>query len=293
MRKTTAAVVYGRNDGYKEDERGLINLTSLLETFDEVIYVDWNSEEYSFIYNIIDKLPKTGRLTHYAIPPNIVNQLVNNDPDAIPCISVLPQNIAIRRCNKDYIACVAMDILPPSKKTLDGFISKADENTFYTFSRRETDYDKVVENKDSIDKYRKYLDKTSEPRKFIAKVTPNDNYSLINCCGDFQLASKKVWEGVKGHEESMIYSCFQDTNVQKKAILNNFKLEAIFDVPLYHMSHKGNTVPQGGDMNTLHEITKKRPPKFNDAWKYVEYFSQTENLDSWGFSDIEIESETI
>ncbi len=293
MRKTTAAVVYGRNDGYKENERGLINLTTLLETFDEVIYVDWNSKEHSFIYNIIDDLPKTGRLTHYAIPPEVVNQILNNDSDAIPCISVLPQNIAIRRCNKDYIACVAMDILPPSKETLDAFISSADENTFYTFSRRETDYGKVVENKNSINEYRKYLDETTEAREFMAKVTPNDNFSLINCCGDFQLASKKVWDGVKGHEESMIYSCFQDTNVQKKAVLNGFNLKAIFNVPLYHMSHKGNTVPQGGDQNTLHEMTNKKPPKFNDVWKYVEYFSQTQNLDTWGFSDTEIEFETI
>ncbi len=293
MRKTTAAVVYGRNDGYKEDERGLINLTSLLETFDEVIYVDWNSEEYSFIYNIKDKLPKTGRLRHYAIPPSIVNQIVNNDPDAIPCISVLPQNIGIRRCNKDYIACVAMDILPPSKEVLDNFISKADEDTFYTFSRRETDYDEVIKNKNRITEYRKFLDETTEPRKFMAKVTPNDNFSLINCCGDFQLASKKVWNGVKGHEESMIYSCFQDTNVQKKAVLNGFDLKAIFDIPLYHMSHKKNTVPQDGDLDTLHDMTKKRPPKFNDVWHWVENFTETYNGEDWGLRDVDIEYEVI
>ena len=69
MKPKTAAIVYGRNDGYKEKERGIINLTTLLDTFDEVIYVDWNSESHSFLYEIIDDLPKTGRLKHYVIPP--------------------------------------------------------------------------------------------------------------------------------------------------------------------------------------------------------------------------------
>jgi hypothetical protein len=70
-------------------------------------------------------------------------------------------------------------------------------------------------------------------------VTPNDKYSLINCCGDFQLAHRNVWNTIKGFEENMIYACFQDTNIQKKAVLNGFDLEAIYDIPLYHMSHKG------------------------------------------------------
>ena len=48
----TAVVVFGRNDGYKEKERFAIHLTTMLEAFDEVIYIDWNSSTHSFLYNV-------------------------------------------------------------------------------------------------------------------------------------------------------------------------------------------------------------------------------------------------
>jgi len=124
-------------------------------------------------------------------------------------------------------------------------------------------------------------------------VTPNDRYSLINCCGDFQLAHKNVWHTIKGLEEQMIYSCFVDTNVQKKAVLNGFNLVPVYDIPVYHMSHKTNRIPQGGDINTLHDKENTRPPKFNDAWAWVEYFQQSENDENWGLGNTEIEFETI
>ena len=81
----------------------------------------------------------------------------------------------------------------------------------------------------------------------------------------------------------MIYACFQDTNIQKKAVLNGFKLEAIFDVPLYHLSHKG----MGNDGFS--------PSKqfYNSAWEWVEFFNESQNNDDWGFSNTEIEYEII
>ena len=116
-----------------------------------------------------------------------------------------------------------------------------------------------------------------------AKVTPSDNYSLINCCGDFQLAHKDVWNNVNGYEEQMIFSCFTDTNIQKKAVLNGHGLQAIFDIPLYHMSHTG----MGNDGSSPSK------QKYNDAFDWVEDFKETQNSSTWGFSDSEIEFETI
>ena len=37
----TAVILFGRNDGYKEKERFIIHITTMLETFDEVIYIDF------------------------------------------------------------------------------------------------------------------------------------------------------------------------------------------------------------------------------------------------------------
>ena len=90
----------------------------------------------------------------------------------------------------------------------------------------------------------------------------------------------------------MPYACFVDTNAQKKATLYGFDLIPVYDIPLYHMSHKG----MGNDGSS--------PSKnvYNDAWKWVEEFGRydindhimySRNLDTWGFSPIEIEYETI
>ena len=288
----TACVVFGRNDGYKEAERFVIHLTTLLETFDEVIYVDWNSPTHSFLYEVIDQIPKTGRLKHFAIPPEYADMLTMNDPQAQVCNTVISFNLGIRRTDAEWIVVSTTDVIPPRKEVLQDFISKATKTDFYTFSRRDIEYDDVIANLDRLDDYRKELDQTTEPRYFPTRVTPNDIWSIFNCCGDFQLAHKNLWFKIRGYEEPMMYACFVDTNVQKKATLYNFGLVPIYDVPLYHMSHKGMG-SEGGSPSKQH---------YNDVMYWVEYFGAykkhdhimySRNADTWGFSNVEIEYETI
>ena len=66
---SVGAVVVNRNDGYKDFERGIIHFKSMLDTFDEVFYIDWNSPSGSFFWEIKDELPKTGKLKHVVIQP--------------------------------------------------------------------------------------------------------------------------------------------------------------------------------------------------------------------------------
>jgi FkbM family methyltransferase len=288
----TACIVFGRNDSYKEAERFKIHLTTLLEAFDEVIYVDWNSPTYSFLYDVIDDIPKTGRLKHFIIPPEYANMMTMDNPEAQVCNTVLAFNLGIRRTDAEWIVLATTDIIPPRKEALNNFISKSSKNTFYTLSRRDIEYDDVIANLDRLDDYRKELDQNTEPRYFPTRVTPNDTWSIFNCCGDFQLASKNLWFKIRGYEEQMLYACFVDTNAQKKAILYGFKLEPVYDIPLYHMSHKG----MGNDGSS--------PSKqyYNDAWEWVEQFNAykkydhimfSRNADTWGYSNVEIEYETI
>lgn len=282
----TAALIYGRNDGYKEDERLVVHINSLLHTFDEVLYLDWNSpdDKGSVLWKIKDKINKTGRLKHYIIPESIVSQITKDTPEIQACVATLCYNILIKRCSADWIVCTTNDIIPPKKEILNKFITQADQNTFYTLSRRDFDYKEIEKfGFSKWEKYRDYLDTISKERRFPIKVTPNDKYSLINCCGDFQLAHKNIWHKIKGFEEGMIYACFSDTNVQKKAVLNGFNLEAIYDIPLYHMSHKG----MGNDGSSPSK------QKYNDSWDWVENFQESLNGDDWGFSGIEIEYEVI
>ena len=280
----TAALLYVRNVNYKEDDRVIVCLSSMLDTFDEVILLDWNSPEDKgpLLYTILDRLPKTGRLKHYVIPSYAAKALTYEDSNAQVCTQVISTNLMLRRCDADWVVATTIDIIAPKKEKFIDFLNNASQNTFYTLSRRDfeiKDLKKYGFNK--WKEYRNYLDSTSQPRYFPAKVCPNDEYSLINCCGDFQLAHKNVWNGIKGFEEQMIYACFQDTNIQKKAVLNGYNLEAIYDLPLYHMSHIG----MGNDGSS--------PSKqhYNDVWSWVEWFKESYNTDNWGYADIEIEFE--
>jgi len=284
--ETTAVALGCRNDGWKEDERILVCLTSMVETFDEVWFCDWNSpsKEGPILWKLKDQLPKTGKIRHFVIPESVVEVLTSTCPDISPYAFILAQNLLIKRCKADWIVSTAMDIIAPKKEYFNNFISTADKNTFYTLARRDIEYSGLEQI--GFDKWREFrdnLDATSKPTYWPAKVTPNDNYSLINCCGDFQLAHRNVWHDVKGFEEQMTYACFNDTNVQKKAVLNGCNLEAIFDIPLYHLSHKG----MGNDKSSPSK------QKYNDAWKWVEFFTESENDENWGLGNTEIEFEII
>lgn len=291
-----ASVTVNRNDGYKDFKRGIIHFKSMLDSFDEVNYVDWNSPSGSFMWEIDDKIPQTSKLKHYCIPEEVVNQIIL-DPNAQKCNEAISRNIAIRRSNADWIVSTNIDIIPPSREELKKLVKNLDKNTFYTISRREAPKDLVYKwGYKNYNELRKELNETVPPRYFPAKVTPNDNYSLINCCGDFQIAHKNVWDKIKGFEEEMIYACFVDTNVQKKAVLNNFKLEVLYEPALFHMEHGAYFTKEDGTRVDDKENTgayKGDTKAYNDAYKWVERFNQTNNTKDWGLGQIDIESEII
>jgi hypothetical protein len=280
----TAVIIYSRNDGYKEDDRVVTCINSMVETFDEVWYVDWNSPEDkgSLLWKLEDRIIKQGKIKHIIIPPSIASQLTPSDASVVN--GLIPPNLVVRRTDADWIVNTTIDIIAPKREIFEAFLAKADKNTFYTLSRRDIEIEDVANfGFDKWKEYRDILDQTTEERRFYAQVTPNDRYSIINCCGDFQLASKHVWNTIKGYEENMYYACFPDTNIQKKAVLNGFNLEAIYDIPLYHMSHLG----MGNDGSSPSK------QKYNDPWKWVEYFNESENTENWGLNGVEIEYETI
>jgi hypothetical protein len=288
-------VVVNRNDGYKDYERGIIHFKSMIESFDEVNYIDWNSPEGSFLWEVEDELPKTGKIKHYIIPPQVVEQIIP-DPTAQQCNEGLSRNIGIRRSECDWVVSTNIDIIPPTREEMEELISTLDKNTFYTISRREAPKDIIYKNgHNNIPQIRKELSPIPE-RHFPAKVTQNDNYSLINCCGDFQIAHKSVWDKVKGFEENMIHQCFVDTNVQKKSVLEGFDLKVLYSPPLYHMEHGAYYTKDDG--TRVADLENKGAFKgdakaYNDVLKWVEYFSETTNTKDWGLGNIDIESEIL
>ena len=289
-----SAVIVSRNDNYGGhlNERATYAINSAIDSFDEVIYVDWNSDTHSLIYDIENNLQSKGNLKHTAIPPTLASAFTNYDPHAQKCCEVLARNIGIRRATGDYIVSTNIDIIQPKREDILKVIEETGENSFTTVSRREVEWDYIKKfqggdyNFSNWSAFRDDAYKTSVPRNKLESTTPGDEYSIINCCGDFQLASKKVWETIKGFEEELIYPLYADTNVQKKAKLSGFNLTGQFSPPLFHINHGSQGWGGGGFADGINK-------KQNDIRKAIHSSNLTENKDTWGFSDIDIEFETF
>ena len=286
-----SAVVISRNDNYGGNlaDRATYCLNSLIDTFDEVFYIDWNSPTHSLLYDIEDRLTKKGNLKHIVITPEVASMFTNNDPHAQVCCETLARNIGIRRATGDYIVSTNIDVIAPKRDHLEKAINELDKNTFYTISRRHVEWKDIEKFHGGERKYsdwkalRDHLIENSEERKYDEKVVDGDDYSIINCCGDFQLAHKDIWHEIKGFEEELIYVLYSDTNVQKKVIKHGFNLKAIYSPALFHIFHgKGG----GGFLFFFNRKT-------NDMYRAVTSQEKTENKETWGFSPIEIEYELL
>ena len=288
------AVVVSRNDNYGGhlNERATYALNSAIDTYDEVIYVDWNSPTHSLLWDIKDNLQLKGNLKHFVIPPSAASQLTGYDSEAQKCCETLGRNIGIRRAEGDYIISTNIDVIHPKRKDIEDIINKYQDKTFITLSRREVTWDIIKEfhggdlKYNEWDKLRDYIYINSEKRVVGEKIVQGDDYSLINCCGDFQLASKTIWNEIKGFEEDLIYALYSDTNVQKKSVKHGFDLKAIFDPPMFHINHGSKGWGGGGIADGVNK-------KANDLHRAVTFQEQTENPNTWGFSDIEIEFEIL
>jgi len=284
-----SAIIISRNDNYGGHliERAIYAINSAIDTYDEVIYVDWNSETHSLLYDIKDNLQLKGNLKHFIITPEVASILTNHDPQAQKCCEVLGRNIGLRRAKGDYLVSTNIDIIHPKRDQLEETIAQLDIRTFYTISRRHTDWNMIKEfhnGKISFTEWkllREYLIANSEERYFEETTVSGDNYSIINCCGDYQIASYEIWNTIRGFEEALIYSLYTDTNVQKKALMYGFELKAIYNPALFHIEHgRGG----GGFLDGINKVT-------NDPYRAIIYQNKTENTESWGFGNTEIEFE--
>lgn len=288
-----SVVITSRNDNYGGNlmERATYCLNSMIDTFDEVWYVDWNSpvEVGSLLNAIKPNLQLRGNLNHIVVTPETAQALTNNDPHMQVCCEVLGRNLGIRRATGDIIVSSNIDIIAPNRRELFETIYGLDKDTFYTISRRPTDWEQIKKFHGGELKFNEFyqlaehLRTNSEERHYKESVVQGEDYSIINCCGDFQLAHSHVWEKIRGFEEELIYSLYTDTNIQKKAVMHGFGLKALYSPALFHINHgKGG----GGFLDGINK-------KVNDMYRAIVYQHETQNPETWGFSNIEVEYETL
>jgi hypothetical protein len=286
-----SAIIISRNDNYGGNllERATYCINSAIDTYDEVFYIDWNSPTHSLLYDIKDNLNFKGNLKHIVISPEIASLLTNNDPHAQVCCETLARNLGLRRAEGDWIISTNIDVIQPRRDHLEKLINSVDPNTFYTISRRPVELEDIKKFHSGECKYedwkllREYLIENSEERHYEEKVNDGDDYSIINCCGDFQLANRHVWNEIRGFEEDLIYVLYSDTNVQKKAVMHGFGLKALYNPALFHINHgRGG----GGFLDGINKVT-------NDHYRAIISQQKTQNSNSWGFGDTEIEFEVF
>ena len=288
-----SAVVVTRNDNYGDNlnDRAIYCLNSLVDTFDEIILVDWNSPDNKpQLWDIQEQINFKGNLKHIVITPEVASMLTNKDPHAQVCCETLGRNIGIRRATGNYIVSTNIDVIAPRRDQLENTIKEnLNDKTFYTISRRYVDWKMIEEFHGGDRKYweweslRDHLIENSEERKWEEKVVEGDDYSMVNCCGDFQLAHKNIWNEIRGFEEELIYVLYSDTNVQKKAIKHGFDLKAIYSPALFHIYHgKGG----GGFLDGINKKT-------NDPYRSIIGQEKTQNATTWGFEPVEMEYELL
>lgn len=273
---TVAAVIVSRNDDYGGNlcERAAYALRSAMATFDKVLYVDWASPSMDLLHEIRQQLPSSGSLSMVRVDPDLAVRLVRHDADAQRCCEVLGRNIGIRRLvdqGFDYIVSTNVDIVFPGAERVRRFVrDHLAPNRMVTVARRDVCLDDVrrVATDDPL-----AVSHALQQRSASYEQQPAyryDPFSLIQACGDFQIAPRRLWEVIRGFEERLIYRMFSDTGVQAKAIAAGFEVQADRDLPVFHIAHGVGGGGRG---------------KRNRRWRMVPPLRITANPTQWGFGD--------
>jgi len=273
-----SVILTSRNDNYGGNlhKRTTMALKSLIENHDEVIFVDWKTVDgEGVISNIKHDLPQTGKLKYIQVPKEFLKEKYPHIAD-YTIIESIGRNIGIRRATNDYIISTNIDIVTTP---LDDSILK--EDVFYTVPRRDVDESFHLSFNDYESLYKSLWDNRDGYRSKERFETDDDKWSLINCCGDYQIGHKNVWNQMKGFEESVLFGCGIDTNVMKKAsFYSNIQ---VLDHCVFHLNHG-----KSGERDEDESV-----PPMSDQKEIIKDFKETTNSENWGMYNENLPIEII
>ncbi len=276
------AVVIARNDDYGGNltERAGYCLNSLVETFDEIIYVDWNTpdDKVSLIEEAKDFVKKSPKIKWIRVTSEQASEWTGHDPAAQSVCEVMARNVGLRRLTSEFLVSTNIDVICPSRVALDrqiqpdsGFITTAKRSiSLYILRELGTPSD-ILSVREKLESLEPHY--TQQPP--IA-IRGDDRYSLVSSPGDFQIAHRDVWYTIRGFEERLYKRGYTDTNIQQKAAKAGIKIGVDRSLPVWHIGHEGGWGGTGG---------------VNDMGLSLS-MDGTTNLETWGFSDIELEVRT-
>ena len=271
---TYGVAIVSRNDNYggNLNEVASYVLNSCIASYDEVVFVDWNSPGNTLIEDIQNNLLKTGKLKCVVVTPEDHKRFTSDFELPQDCCEVLGRNVGIRRLTTDFRASTNIDEINPPRNQLELI---TDLTKFITVARHGTDFPhiKSLGNYEEIDKIRNYLLNNKYPQAWPIKMTDNDVWSLVGWCGDLQIAHKDIWFRIRGYEESQKGRGFADSYIQRKAIELGIPVEVSYNTSIYHIDHHHNS-------NTGVPISR-----LNDIRCFSDPFYGTTNPETWGLSN--------
>jgi hypothetical protein len=249
----------------------------MLGTFDEVIYVDWNSQTCPLTDDFkITVNPE--RLKVIVVTPERAKQLMGEEAYVTgqKCCEVLARNVGIRRATGDIIVSTNIDIIPPKREYLDDLLKKLKPRSMITVAKHDITVDlldamgKNYEDvRDNLPLYvglnplnKRLIFQMNFINKQILEQIPVAGRqklhaaSVIEACGDFQLAHRDTWFAIRGFEEDRVKRLFNDTIIQYKVIMNGGSVMATNFPPLYHIDHTRNNAPDLLNHEELPDISK-------------------------------------
>ena len=286
-----SVVVVGRNDshGYNLSKRVATSLNSIslpMSGDDELIFVDWNSDDINptFIDAIKDTLTdKTLRhLVVYRVRSNLHQKL--NKGTNRPILEPIARNVGIRRAKNEWVLSTNTDmIFDTFGKTYSDLLTNLEPNLYHVFRYEIPEY--VWDQFDrknpasTIHKVRQIFGYKDYKSKILTQ--PYDGYPNLfpDAVGDFQLTTKRIWESVKGFPEDMLKGWHVDSRLSVQIeTKNNFKSK-ILDSKLiegYHQNH-------------LRVLTHFHASTAINSLEIIQ--TPYSNPETWGLSDFEMESE--
>ena len=263
----SSVVILTKNDNYGNNlsHRAKMCVNSLVENFDEVVIVDWKTRNrQTLLSTFLSEIPHVGKIKSIEVSDELLKEKYPH-LHQYNILESVGRNVGIRRSSGDWIASTNVDIITTP---LD--FEQLNINEFYTSSRRDIDenfhlkiYDysslKSVlwENRDS------YNDKP-----IVQNST--DLWSLVVCCGDFQIGTKETWMKSRGFEESVLFGCGIDSNIMKKA--SYYSDIKILPYYIFHLNHGKGGERFEGEIN---------PPMSNQK-SIIQDFTETTNSEDWG-----------
>jgi hypothetical protein len=281
-------VVVGRNDnhGYNLSKRvssSLNSMAQMLSEGDEIVFVDWNTPiGYPVMPVSIkdDLLPKTKSILRIIRVPQTVHNLVSEGSNRA-LIEPLARNVGIRRAsaNSKWILSSNTDILfaSPSGKNFREIFQNLEESLWLTYRFEIPEFvwdDLDRRNPESTsDRLLQWYRDGSILNRIRVDSASGADFPIPDGVGDFQLATKSLWDKSTGFPEEMKKGWHVDTRLSlQMGRISTKKPQLISesDLVIFHQNHLRNSTAYHGasETNPLSEVVK--PYINSSSWGLIE-----------------------